>query len=394
MRGKKLAGFLKPGFSGASAQVIAHRKAPEYCVPTAWRAAQRKKAIRMWFGGVSQERSHQKQGKDQRIKPPRPRLVLVPSLVLVVVVAVAGCSAAEPAGAGPENVGQPVAEGTADANEAAFLDAQTQATATKAKTVGPAPNSAGQAALAPGSPDPGCQLLWPRRQFPVPESDAERPYLDQIVACAGGATLRITNNSKMVWAFYSPDKTTVTPVAPTDTMVLFHQVAFEKKLHLSAFMVPGETVSVPIGAAESLSWLLDPFLSLAWTGGAWLEQGTAKAAKAGTKYLFARGSPGRKAVWDCTEAVYKAAAAGASDVATWDTGKTLKTGLGLSFGAGKCATSWQAARQSAADLPPLAAIQNARGQAQILEADAGLVKQGAKAFKLTLCAVRRVFCKP
>ncbi|CAM3091149.1 hypothetical protein PSET11_01311 [Arthrobacter ulcerisalmonis] len=250
-----------------------------------------------------------------------------------------------------------------------------------------------QGSFVPGTPDAGCVANWPTRLLTAPQSDGERQYLAQIVVCASQSSVRISNLSAMVWDFFHPAKVTVSRVMPVpENVALFHDLVLERKLVVTAFMAPGETVTVPLAAAEKLSWLVDPVLSLSWKGGLLLDKGVGLAAKAGSKYLLTRGSPGRKAGWDCTEAIFKLAATGTAQEAAWDAEAKLKEALGVTYSAGKCATSWQSARRSAQELPALADVHSATGQLKALTADAGLVKQVTRAFKVVLCGVKHTFC--
>lgn len=111
-------------------------------------------------------------------------------------------------------------------------------------------------------------------------------------------------------------------------------------------MAPGNVVSAPSSAAATSNWIVDSVLSLtAWSGSLWLQQGAVKGAKAGTKSLFTKISPRRKALWDCTEATYSAAKQGLNDEARWNAERKPKVALGISASGGKCASGWQDAKQ-------------------------------------------------
>jgi hypothetical protein len=156
----------------------------------------------------------------------------------------------------------------------------------------------------PTGPDAGCSTERPRRVYPTTPVEAERQYLDDMVACMNGQTgaVSLTNKSDLVWAFHdSVQASSVTSQSQDIAITEFHLIS--RNMYQYAFMAPGEEVDIG-GSTASLEWAIHPELSAAWTANDFLLEQLKKKGDAAFRLAVTGKSASRQAVWDCTKAVY------------------------------------------------------------------------------------------
>ena len=214
-----------------------------------------------------------------------------------------------------------------------------------------APVSGGSGGSAPTArgPDAGCSLKWQRRVLPTTTVYEELQYLDDIVVCVNEATgsMSITNNSDMVWAFHdSAPATEIRPQVQDAAIFEFHTLA--KTVYPYGFMAPKEQVSVD-GGSTTVEWAIHPELSAAWTANGFLLKQISKKGSDALRAAMAGDSATRRAIWDCTTAVFNVGAAVPKIIESpqYDPAEQISTGLGIVTSSGPCAKSWTAAEREA-----------------------------------------------
>ncbi|WP_307427615.1 hypothetical protein [Pseudarthrobacter defluvii] len=119
------------------------------------------------------------------------------------------------------------------------------------------------------------------------------------------------------------------------------------------FMAPAETIYVDSPPA-SFGWVINPDLSLAWMTNEFVIKQVVKKTTAALKSAYTSGSAVRKAVWDCTKAVYDVALKVPQILSPqYDPAELLKQGLDIATSSGTCGMSWAAAEKEVAASAPI-----------------------------------------
>jgi hypothetical protein len=249
------------------------------------------------------------------------------------------------------------------------------------------------AASIPDVPQVGCTPKWPRRQRPVANAPEEVEYLDLIVACVNDSTgsVSLTNKSNMVWVFQADSPVSIYQEEADLKVKEFHALALAGMYSLG-FMAPTETIYVN-SPPDSFEWVIHPDLSLAWMTNELVLKQVIKKTTAALKSAFTSGSAVRKAVWDCTKAVYDVAVKVPQILSPqYDPAGLLKQGLGIATSSGTCGMSWAAAEKEVAASAPLPSFVQVSEEARIASRGtgefaekSGVLLRGIKALARPIC---------
>ncbi|MBT2568553.1 hypothetical protein J7I84_19040 [Arthrobacter sp. ISL-85] len=202
-------------------------------------------------------------------------------------------------------------------------------------------------------------------------------------------SVTLTNKSDMVWVFYADTPVYPSQVAAEPEVQEFHALA-SAGMYAYSFMAPSETVRVD-SPPDSFEWAIHPDLSLAWMTNEFVLKQAAAALKKGAT----SGSAVRKAVWDCTKAVYDAAVKVPKVLSPqYDPGELLKQGLGVATSSGTCGASWAAAeKEAAATAAPLPSFNQVGEEARNALKGSGELAQKSEGLLEGLAATAKSICK-
>ena len=196
------------------------------------------------------------------------------------------------------------------------------------------------------APDSGCDDQAPLRLQLSPDSTADIPYLDQIVACTDRKeqfTL-LTNNSDAAWTITTTAAGSVTIVDDTLKAKIFRGAVAE--VYAFAVLAPGTKVSVNT-PPSGVTWTFHPRFSVMWLA---QEQLADKIASYGEEQLtdmLSGRSARRRAVVTCGLQAYGIAKDEGSGFTGSQRAQQLVSALGVGAAVSECASSWKLADQEA-----------------------------------------------